>query len=280
MNLQHPILTVMVALNCEAKPWIDFYGLKKVIEKPFSLYEKQGANIQIVITGIGALAVSTAVGWVAGVTSANERVWLNIGIAGHLDRPIGEIVRVNSYIDASDLRRHYSPLTAKWGGDSDALMSVNAPSDNYPDQAMVDMEGVAFYKSAGMFSSTELIESIKVISDNQGNSVEGLNAGKITQLMHAHVAIVNTFADALLSLAKTSTASHIKLAVSDIRMTHSQRQQLKKLLHKASVLELHESVSRLNLDRFGNVNDILDQLHKLIGMTAPSIGCDSSAGEG
>lgn len=272
MNAENPILTIMVALNCEAKPWVDFYNLKKTADKPFSLYSKEGLNVDIVITGIGAIAMSTAVGWIGAQNRVRQRVWLNLGIAGHLNRPVGEVVRTHSFIDSVDLRRYYSPLTAKWGGDTDALMSVNAPTGSYPDEAMVDMEGLAFYKAASLFVSAELIASIKVISDNQDNSVEGLNASKIRQLMLPHVAIVNSFSDKLLALLEPNELKSIELALVGIRATHSQQQQLDQLLGKAAVLKLHQQVAELGLADSLKIEDVLRQLRLLLDGTAPSIG--------
>jgi len=280
MKPELPILTLVVALSCEAKPWIDFYKLKKVVEKPFSLFARQGVNVEVVITGIGAIAMSTAVGWIAGYQGSAERnwlnrIWLNIGIAGHADRAVGEIVRVHSYIDAGDLGREYSPQTAKWAGDSDALMSVNAPTTDYPDQAMVDMEGGAFYSAAKFFSSSELVESIKVISDNENNNVESLNASKISQLMAPHVLEVDQFLDNLSSLSSGEIVSPLTLTLNDLRATHSQRQQLKRLLHRASVLQLHKSVEQIDLSTCFTVSDILSRLQLLIDDSAPVITADT-----
>ena len=271
------MLTIMVALNCEAKPWVDFYRLKKVCNQPFLLYSKEGLKIEIVITGIGALAMSTAVGWIAGRGSLGEasRIWLNLGIAGHVNRRVGEAVRAHCFIDASDLRRHYSPLTASWSGDSDALISVNAPSDSYPDDAMVDMEGWAFYRAASMFASSELIASIKVISDNTENNVEDLNASKITQFMRAHLESVNKFSDNLMALAENRdrliVVRPIELALSGMRITHSQQQQLDRLLAKASVLELHDAVSEIEFSSMSRVDQVLSKLDSLLCASAPLI---------
>ncbi|MFT6408724.1 MAG: hypothetical protein ACJAQ6_002144 [Arenicella sp.] len=272
MTQKQPILTIMIALNCEAKPWVDFYGLKKSLDRPFGVYAKPGLDIEIVITGIGASCMSTAVGWVAGRTGQRKRVWLNLGIAGHLDRLIGEPVRVYSYIDGIDLRQNYSPLVAKWGGDSDALMSVNAPTSSYPDAAMVDMEGLAFYRSASMFSSPELVASIKVISDNQENSVERLNASKITQLMQPQVAIVNRFTDKLLALVDLAAGATIDMPLVDTRRTHSQQQQLNRLLERAAALGLNQAVLELELHKQSKFDDVLLKLVSLIDSTAPALG--------
>lgn len=276
MNSKEPILTMMVALNCEAKPWVDFYKLKKVEDKPFVRFAKDGVNVEIIVTGIGSMAMSTAIGWAAGRADVNprapfNRVWLNIGIAGHLDRDIGEIVRVHSFIDAIDLKRHYLPQTAKWSGPSDALLSVNAPTNSYPDDAMVDMEGLAFYKSASVFSESEVLASIKVISDNQDNGVEALNAARISGLMQLHVAAINKFSAGLIALAQKVAVVPVDLDVSTLRMTHSQRNQLEKLLHKAAVLGLHDSVSGLRLTKIEKASDVLKTLDSLVNTTAPSL---------
>jgi nucleoside phosphorylase len=271
MTQQSPLLTIMVALNCEAKPWVDFYRLKKSVDRPFGVYTKPGLDIEIVITGIGASAMSTAVGWIAGRAGSRKRVWLNLGIAGHLDRSIGESVRVHSYIDAADLRHNFSPLVAKWSGDSDALMSVNAPTDSYPDAAMVDMEGLAYYRSASMFSSPELVESIKVISDNQEHTVENLNAAKITQLMQTHVSMINSFTDSLRVLVKPSNIAVIELPLEGVRRTHSQQLQLDRLLEKAAALRLNQVVSDLVLLETSEFVDVLNKLTKLIEGCAPPL---------
>lgn len=271
MILNPPILTIMFALNCEAKPWVDFYHLKKSIDRPFKVYSKPGFEIEIVITGIGANSMSTAVGWIAGRADLQQRVWLNLGIAGHLDRQIGEAVRVHSFIDATDLSHNYPPLVAKWSGDSEALMSVNAPTNSYPDAAMVDMEGLAFYRSAIMFSSPELVSSIKVISDNQEHSVERLNATKISQLMHSHVDTVNRFTDSLLALARPANITLTELTLEGVRRTHSQQLQLNRLLEKTAALELNQAVADLGLQQESQFAQVLSKLTTLIDSSAPSL---------
>ena len=287
-NTTTPILTFMVALNCEAKPWVDFYKLKKTINRPFELYQRGGLNIEVVVTGIGAISMSTAVGWVAGLNNKAERLWLNLGIAGHAERAIGELVRVHSFIDANDLKYYYPPLTAASKFDSDALLSVNAPTSSYPENAMVDMEGLAFYRAASMFSNNELIASLKVISDNQEHSVEELNASKITRLMFEQLEPVNKLGERLISLAKArdasvngqSEAGSITLELANIRRSHSQQQQLNRLLAKATVLKLHDAISEDKFNHCKHIKDVIEQIETLLNQTAPVIGRAAEASHG
>ena len=264
-----PMLSIMVALNCEAKPWVDLYKLKKVINTPFELYAREGIEIEIVVTGIGASAMSTAIGWLAGINRQRSRAWLNLGIAGHADKSLGELVRVHAFIDANDLKHYYPPLTAACKNQSEALLSVNAPTSTYPESAMVDMEGLAFYRSACMFSDSELIASLKVVSDNQENSVEGLNAAKITALMQPHTDAVDKLIKSLITLAKNPQLDDISLELAHLRRSHSQQQQLDRLLAKAAVLKLHGEISE---DYFGDcktIRDVLAELEAKVNQTAP-----------
>jgi len=262
---------MMVALNCEAKPWIDFYKLKKISDSPFSLFSKEGVNVDIVITGIGTFNMATAVGWIGGRDDSIKRVWLNLGIAGHLNRKIGEVVRVHSLIDSNDLRKVYLPLTARWPGELDALLSVNSPTDAYPDKAMIDMEGVAFYKAASLFNSTELVASVKVISDNQDNSVEGLNGAMITEIMRPHISVINEFGERLVALAEPVSLLSVSLPLDDVKMTHSQQRLLEDLLESASTLGLLESVAELALSKSSNADEVLGGIRSLIEGVAPAI---------
>ena len=276
-NTSKPILTLMVALNCEVKPWVDFYKLKKIRNKPFELYQRDGLNIEVVITGIGAIAMSTAVGWAAGLNTDLERLWLNLGIAGHAERSVGELVRVHSFIDANDLKYYYPPLTAASKFDSDALLSVNAPTSSYPENALVDMEGLSFYRAASMFSNNELIASVKVVSDNQEHSVEELNASKITKLMLEHVEPVNKLAERLIVLANELNGSGnvdqrdepISLDLPDIRRSHSQQQQLNRLLAKATVLKLHDTIYEDNFSDCRHIKAVIERIEQVLNETAP-----------
>jgi len=237
------MLTFMVALHCEAKPLIDFYRLKKVDQRGFDLYRSKSVDVELVVTGIGALAMSAAVGWVASQDCPAQRVWLNIGTAGHADLPIGKLLLIHGVGDEVSQRCHYPPLVAKWSGITESLLSVNAPTSDYPGGAAVDMESYAFFNAALRFSDAELVQSVKVISDNKQSGIENLNAARLTELVTPHVSSIDEYAEKLQALCLGST-QEINLEDqldmidgSKMRGTHSQRLQVKELLHKLAVLD-------------------------------------------
>lgn len=260
------LLTILAALNCEAKPWIDFYGLKKVCSKPFSLY--QSDDVEVVISGIGATAMATAVGWV-GAQGQRSRTWLNLGTAGHATRPLGDIFRVHGSARSEQSRAHYPPLTARWNGSTDALLSVDTPSHDYPGGAAVDMEANAFFDAATRFSSAELVQSVKVVSDNENHGFEALNAAKITMLMQPHVELVDAFGKALCDLVQAPAISRAFDDLMSIKATFSQHQQLSNLLHKVSVLGLEAQVAAQNLSPDQSVKTVLATLHTLVEQATP-----------
>lgn len=277
------LLTLVCALNCEAKPWIEFYKLKKICDRPFDLYVNETSQVQVLIGGIGALSTAAAIGWLGARTQLqgdlNSMVWLNVGIAGHATLDLGVAVRVHAFVGEESLRKHYPPLTAKWAGETSAVLSVNAPSNSYPDEMMVDMEAFAFYQSANLFSSAELVQSIKVISDNEDHDISDLNASKITELMRPQLTSVNKFIDALLSLPLANKPAELLLELTQLRATHSQKQQLEGLLSKVSVLSLESQVSALNLESQASIKDVLHSLRELLKTAAPILGSASKASE-
>ena len=269
MRQNSPKLTFMIALHCEAKPWIDHFRLKKESAQPFDLY--RSAEMDLVITGIGAMSMATAVGWI-GAQNDCQRIWLNLGTAGHADRPLGDIVRVHGCAASIEGRAHYPPLTAKWSGETDAVLSVNSPSNDYPGGAMVDMEAAAFFNAALRFSSAELVQSIKVISDNQHSGFENLDAPKITALMQPHLDAVNQFAERLHKLAIVADSGASVSSLDEIQGTHSQRRQLSELLHKLNVLGLNDEVKALDMDDNASMKSVLTSLNSLLESTIPVLG--------
>lgn len=273
--MKQGLITLVCALNCEAKPWIEFYKLKKVADRPFDLYANDDGQVQVLICGIGALSTAASIGWLGARAqlqgSLDSMIWLNLGIAGHAQLALGTPVRVHAFVGEETLRKHYPPLTAKWSGETSSILSVNAPSNAYPDDMMVDMEAFAFHQSACLFSSAELVQSVKVISDNEDHDVGDLNANKITALMRPQLGVINKFIDALLSLPNANKPAEVILALTQLRATHSQRQQLETLLSKVSVLGLEAQMSELQLESKSSINDVLNGLRELLKSAAPSL---------
>ena len=272
------MLTFVVALHCEAKPIIDGYKLKKVADKPFDLYrvDQDGDQIELVITGIGALSVASAVGWVAGrdCSMSEQRVWLNVGTAGHANRDLGNIVLAHGVGDEVQQRSHYPPLVAKWQGKTDAILSVSAPTSNYPLGAAVDMEAYAFFNVAIRFSDSELVQSLKVISDNEQSSIEHLNAKKLTELVQQNINQIQLFAQSLNSIKPQKLNVNYAL-LSHLTGTHSQRLQAHELLARVSALVSDSDFKikdlKESLEMLSQLKEALPVLRDCVDSITPSM---------
>jgi len=270
-----PVITFVAALSCEAKALLDLHRAKKIGDKPFALFraESDHYDLEILITGIGALAMAAAVAWLGGFRPVEQRVWLNIGAAGHGSMAIGEVFRVHTSADILSERKHFPPLVVRSPFANDELLSVNAPTSDYPDNGGMDMEAYAFFNTALHFSDNEAVQAVKVVSDNTDHGLENLNAQTISNLIQPHADAICEFAYAISDSIMRSAAVSLALSdkkkevlLPDIRITHSQHQQLdamiskllaldalgdvlqSKILHSRSFKEL-SGLLRLSLDR-------------------------------
>ena len=81
------------------------------------------------------------------------------------------------------------------------LITVDEPEETYPERAAYDMEAAGFFPSATRCSSGELVQSIKVISDNRHQSIASLNARSIEQLITKNVSKIEQFINRLSELS-------------------------------------------------------------------------------
>ena len=168
-------------------------------------------------------------------------------------------------------RCHYPALIAKWSGETDAVLSVSVPSNDYPGGAAVDMEAYAFFNAALRFSDSELVQSLKVISDNRVSGIEHLNAAKLTELVSSGKQEIINFINALMLLVRADfTLDYDLQGLFELRGTHSQRQQVTQLLKKLQVMDALDVVSS-GLTGCRDLAQVLQLLQSALAGVAPSL---------
>ena len=155
------------ALFCEAKPIIKHYGLSKLENlNTFSIYSSNEGDITLTITGIGKNNAIKAIKYHHDSMHTHKSdIWLNIGIAGHKNISVGDIRLINKITDDEDKKSWYPQIIFKSECPSIDLVSLNAPSTNYK-ACLYDMEASGFYQTAIQYGTIELVQSLKIISDN------------------------------------------------------------------------------------------------------------------
>ena len=269
------MLTIMVALHCEAKPIIDAYRLKKNASKPFDHYVDNAGQVELVVSGIGALSMATAVGWIGAcrtnIESGQQRIWLNVGTAGHASREVGDILMVHGAGDEIQQRCHYPSMVAKWPGETDAVLSVSVPNDQYPGGAAVDMEAYAYFNSALRFSDSELVQSLKVVSDNQEFGFELLNAAKLTELVANNLTSIQHFIEQLQIIKPVGIAVDYDFdSLFELRGSHSQRLQIRELVQKLQVMGGLADIE-LEVAKCNNLTEVIKLCRQKLDLLIPSL---------
>ncbi len=272
-------INIVTALNCEAKPLIDYYRLSKVNKKPFDFYtgqvnpvSKQSVEMNLIVGGIGQLNTAMACGWLAAQSGLDRTIWLNVGIAGHKDNEVGRILRVCNVNDPITGFNHYPALTAKWNDDVSALMTSALPLSEYPEATLVDMEATAFFTAAGSCASSELVQSLKVVSDNQEESLERLNASLISQLIAAQIEKIVGFINEMVKLFPIQSTFHeSSKLIEHLHCTVSQRQQFIELTEKLQSLKAFSKLFQDEIKQADSMKLVLQKLKQELTSIKPSL---------
>lgn len=276
-------IVIVSALHCEVKAILDALKMRKLYAKPFDLYVCDDFNgfgkLYVLVGGIGKLNTAAAVGWCGALLQDQQTAWLNLGIAGHGSKEVGSAFTIGRSDDSVFSRAYFPPQVAKRQFPLDACLCVAEPTSNYPESGGVDMESSAFYKVALRFSFPELIQSVKVVSDNPSEPVDQLNTHKIQNLMLTQLNGLLNFAKQLAQLASTLARSTDEIVIPEtLRCSHSQRRiikdQLKRLLRFSDLSEIDQL--RATVNESVRAKELVSILQSRLDKIVPSI--DTSGG--
>ena len=170
------------ALKCEALPLIEYYKLKhKSDAHLFNIYLNK--NVSLTISGVGKFSAVAACTYSYSILDCNEHdIWLNVGIAGHLNYSIGDMYLANRIEDESSSQIWYPQIINNPGIPTANLLTLDKQSAQYG-TAMIDMEASGFMSSVSRFATAEFVHSVKVISDNQNSPSSTISAKNVSQLI-------------------------------------------------------------------------------------------------
>ena len=191
---------LVVALQAEAQPLITHFSLScKSPMAMFRIYRR--ASMALVVSGVGKSLSAAATGYLCGSSDGwRNAPWINVGVAGHQNVDVGELIVANKIVDQSTAHSWYPPQLVSNVVNS-TLITVDEPEETYPERAAYDMEAAGFFPAATRCSSGELVQSIKVISDNPHQSIASLNARSIEQLITKNVSKIEQFINRLSELS-------------------------------------------------------------------------------
>jgi len=229
----------IVALPAEAKPLIAHYRLKRRVgEDAFAVFEKEG--ISLTVSGIGKVATAAAIGYTHVLFGKRKNaVWLNVGVAGHREHPLGSVWIAHKITDAETGRRWYPSICFRAHCPSAEIRTVSQPETEYARECLYDMEAASVVETATRFSSGELVHCLKVISDNRQSVVWDIDPARVTTWVENAIDVLLYTKQALRHLAGEvipKRQPNPEIWTSRWHFTVQERLQLERLLHRWRVL--------------------------------------------
>ncbi len=235
------MLTIVTALLCEAKPVIAKYKLKKIAgDHPYQIYEKD--EISLIVSGVGKAGSASATGYAHAIkASPKYSAWLNIGMAGHSSLETKTGFLVNKIHDRSTDQTWFPPIVFEPPCVTDKLVTVDRPESEYKSVGGIDMEASGFYSTASRFTTSELVQCYKVVSDNPQTPVRKTSKNEATDLINGKMENISFLIDQLLNDSHELSAQNKTPIMFDeiynrIKMTHSEELLIKDRLKKLYLL--------------------------------------------
>lgn len=255
-----PLLHFVVALQCEAKPLIEHYRLKRRMDQQaFPVYEK--GSVSLTVSGIGKTSAAAAVAYTQALfDNPGHSVWLNIGIAGHNSDAISEIFIAHKITDQETGHRWYPPIVINPCCSSSELTTVAKPEKEYRTKCLYDMEAAGFYPTAARFSTSELIQCLKVVSDNNPTSQAQLNPKNVSSLIKTNLEVIENIDTQLQKMAQTISVSPPRGLAEFLQHWHftgHQQHHLEQLLRQWEIISPDQPPNLENLKPSKTGNDVL-----------------------
>jgi len=261
-------VNLVVALAAESRPLIRHFRLSEDRSVTgFRVY--RGDEVQLVVTGAGRVACAAGVAALAasrgGRPADSVSAWLNVGIAGHAGHELGSGVHALSVLEAATDRRWYPPQVLRLPGHGESLCTVDVPETGYPGPYVYDMEASAFCATAIRFSTSELVQVYKVISDNREQGVDTVERHRVRDAITGHLDTIGGIVSGLSALAKNLDASRPALDELDhiLRRWHfttTQQHELKGLLRRWETLSGGAPLMDADLNRCPSARSVLGEI--------------------
>ena len=280
------MLRFVVALEAEARPLIEHYRLEHDGQaSAFKIYRRTaGDDATLVVSGIGKVASAAATSYLHLAAGGEvDAVWLNVGIAGHGTRPIGEAVLAHRVVDRASGRAWYPPLVFKPPCATDQVNTVDRPERELSTPGAFEMEASGFIATAQRFASAELVHCLKIVSDGPSTDLESLTPRAAQRLVATHLSTVEAIAEACRPLARElrqldAEPPELQDCLERWHFTVTEQRELRRLLRRWRTLvpelplpldEIPESVRGKEVNRW--LRDWLDSLPVEVGQAQSKI---------
>jgi adenosylhomocysteine nucleosidase len=196
------MLRFVVALQAEARPLVERFGMEAVDEGPFPVY--RGQDGWLIVSGQGKAAAAAATAYLHLLSgAAMARAWLNVGLGGHSRRPLGEGVIAHKISDGASGASWYPQLVIDAPRPTGPILTVERVDEEYSLPWVYESEAAGFFSTACRFSVAELVHCYKVISDNSDATLDRrTSSAAVEDLISGNLEGIAAFAAGLAGLAR------------------------------------------------------------------------------
>lgn len=256
------MINIVTALHCEASPIIQHFRLKKLKQDhAFSIYDN--GRIALIVSGIGKTLAATAVGYLqALLQNQTPNAWFNVGIAGHKQLALGTGFLAHRITDMATAKRYYPSFAFTPPCITDEVVSVDTVETDYSENVGYDMEASGFFSAAMRFSTSELVHSFKIVSDNKHQSPEYINKHVGQELVAHHLLLIEALVTDFETLKNTVAAIYAppnayEQIQQQFNFSVTQDKKLKGLLQRCQVLGYDDLFNNVNFNACRNAKQAL-----------------------
>lgn len=216
------MIYIFTALYCEAHPFIEYYGLKKVTESVrFQQFYSESAGIRLTVCGVGEIAAAAAVSSICTRHSPTSSDFLlNTGVCAAKEGTEG-IYLIHKLTEQATgrtfypdiLYRHgfmeawtvtcmmpYSSRTAKSPQEESVRKRFYDTGIDLDSNVLYDMEAAAVYQAGAYFFGPHQMLFLKIVSDH--GDVCAVSKEQVKQLSDRYKDHIFEFLEFLCSAAK------------------------------------------------------------------------------
>lgn len=265
------MINLVVALPCEAQPIVKHFKLKKIQQtRVYNIYGN--GQLSLIVSGVGKLFSAAATAYLQAYSDLNTpypqaTAWLNVGIGGHGNLDTGTGIIADKISDAATGQCFYPSLVFDPVVTTAHFVTVDQPEEHFTQDAVYDMESSGFYTSASRFSSSELIHSFKVVSDNRQSGFMSLDKARVSDLITGQLTEVETFISTLTEMLQQlmeprRIVEDYQRLMHSYHFTKTQSTQLKHLLHRWYALDLGSLEQSVMVQGVANSKELLARLQQ------------------
>jgi adenosylhomocysteine nucleosidase len=234
-------VNMVVAMPAEARPLVDRFGLRALPGcDPFRVYGSD--RVRLIVSGSGKARAAAAAGYLFRLGGGQrDQGWLNVGVGGHGLHSPGSAFLAHKVSDECSLESWYPPRVFSAPCPGEEVLTVGRVEGQYPRPVIYEMEAAGFMAASLGFSIAELVQVLKIVSDNAENPASRVSSREITALLAARLGAIEAVLDSLAALAGEIQAIERPPAEQELflqrwRFTVTQQHQLRELLRRWQLL--------------------------------------------